>query len=133
MRIRLAVREPVDDAAVCALHAAAFDEEPGGVTPMAARLERHDASWATAHDGDELVGFVRAVWDGGQHAFVLDTVVAPRLQGQGLGTMLLGALVQDCRARGIRWLHVDFEPRLASFYRGAGFAPTRAGLIDLTA
>ncbi|KYF97216.1 hypothetical protein BE20_04115 [Sorangium cellulosum] len=33
--------------------------------------------------------------------------------------------------RGLRWLHVGFELHLASFYRGAGFAPTEAGLMKL--
>ncbi|XXT45910.1 hypothetical protein WMF23_31570 [Sorangium sp. So ce542] len=36
------------------------------------------------------------------------------------------------RQRGMRWLHVDFEPHLAGIYRGAGFAPTtKAGLMKL--
>lgn len=134
MRISIAARETVDDRAVSDLHARAFGYEPGEEPiPMSARLERHDASWVTAHDDDELVGFVRAVWDGGRHAFVLDTIIEPRLQGQGLGTMLLAALAQDCRERGIQWLHVDFEPHLEQFYLAAGFRPTRAGLIELTA
>lgn len=133
MKIRLAARETVDDYAVSRLHARAFGYEGQRAMPMVARLERHDVSWITAHDDDALVGFVRAVWDGGRHAFVLDTIVEPALQGQGLGTMLLAALAQDCRDRGVQWLHVDFEPHLEQFYRAVGFRPTRAGRIDLTA
>jgi hypothetical protein len=30
------------------------------------------------------------------------------------------------RVRGAKWLHVDFEPHLTSFYRRCGFRPTVA-------
>jgi len=31
--------------------------------------------------------------------------------------------------RGALWLHVDFEPHLAGFYRACAFRPTEAGLM----
>jgi hypothetical protein len=34
--------------------------------------------------------------------------------------------------RSAEWLHVDYDEELDSFYRGCGFRPTLAGLIDLT-
>ena len=38
-----------------------------------------------AYDGKRLVGFVKLAWDGGDHAFVLDTTVHPDHQRRGLG------------------------------------------------
>lgn len=84
-----------------------------------------------ADDDGELCGFVHACWDGGAHAFVLDTVVHPDYQRRGIGRALLARLRQQVRAAGCTWLHVDFEPRDAEFYRACGFSPTLAGLQHL--
>jgi hypothetical protein len=40
--------------------------------------------------------------------------------------------VEESRAAGCEWLHVDFEDHLRSFYFDAcGFQPTNAGLVRL--
>lgn len=76
--------------------------------------------------------FVHAVWDGGSHAFLLDTMVAPDHQHQGIGTRIVSALIQELPDLEIDWLHVDYEPHLSSFYRTAcGFHATNAGLLRL--
>jgi GNAT superfamily N-acetyltransferase len=84
-----------------------------------------------AYDGDRLVGFVNVAWDGGVHAFLLDTTVHPDVQRQGIATSLVRRAAELAGERGAEWLHVDYEPHLESFYRGCGFWPTGAGLIAL--
>jgi GNAT superfamily N-acetyltransferase len=85
-----------------------------------------------ARDGGELAGFVNVAWDGGAHAFLLDTVVAGRLRHQGAGTRLVAVAAGQARAAGCAWLHVDFEPDLGPFYWDrCGFRPTSAGLLPL--
>jgi GNAT superfamily N-acetyltransferase len=84
-----------------------------------------------AYDGDRLVGFVNVAWDGGVHAFLLDTTVHPDVQRQGIATSLVRRAAELAGERGAEWLHVDYEPHLESFYRGCGFRPTGAGLIAL--
>lgn len=93
---------------------------------------RRSLGWVCALDGDRLVGFVNVAWDGGVHAFLLDTTVHPDVQGQGIGTALVQDATAMARDRGAEWLHVDFEDHLGSFYAGCGFGPASAGLIDLT-
>lgn len=78
-----------------------------------------------------LVGFINVATDGGVHAFLLDTTVHPNFQRQGIGTRLVTIATARARDRGMVWLHVDFEPHLAGFYRGCGFSPTGAGLLRL--
>jgi GNAT superfamily N-acetyltransferase len=77
----------------------------------------------------ELIGFVNLAWDGGCHAFLLDTTVHPSHRRQGIGQQLVMQAVAVARARGVEWVHVDFEPHLRSFYAACGFQPTGAGLI----
>lgn len=84
-----------------------------------------------AYEGDRLTGFVNVAWDGGVHAFILDVCVLPDRRRQGVGKSLVEEAANLGRQRGAHWLHVDFEPHLEGFYAACGFAPTKAGLIDL--
>lgn len=95
-------------------------------------LSRHSLLWVCAYAEDEsLVGFVNVAWDGGVHAFILDTTVHPDYQRQGIGVGLVQTAVNAARERDIEWLHVDYEPHLEAFYQACGFQPTLAGLIHL--
>lgn len=119
---------PITNPALNALREAAWadvgDQDWGPV------LQR-GLGWVGATDGDRLVGFVHVAWDGGVHAFLLDTTVHPDYQCQGIGRALVREAAAMARARGAEWLHVDYEDALARFYRGCGFRPTAAGVLDL--
>jgi GNAT superfamily N-acetyltransferase len=131
MKIDQVWRGPFGNAELNALHAAAFGNPPG-TADWWARVNRHSLGWVCARQGPELIGFVNLAWDGGGHAFVLDPVVAPRLQRHGLGAELVAVAADEARKAGCDWLHVDFEEHLRSFYFDAcGFTPTNAGLIRL--
>ena len=79
------------------------------------------------------MGFVNAAWDGGVHAFVLDTMVRADHRHRGIGAALVAAAFDGARAAGCEWLHVDFDPHLRSFYfEACGFRSTDAGLVSLT-
>lgn len=97
------------------------------------RIRPHSLGWVTARASDgTLVGFVNVAWDGGDHAFLLDTKTRGERQRRGVGSALVRVAVDGARAAGCEWLHVDFEPHLAVFYLEAcKFRPTDAGLIHL--
>ena len=124
-------RGDFENAEVNALHAEAFqhrvlEDDWNG------QVRNHSLGWVCARDRDELVGFVNMAWDGGVHAFILDTIVSTRVSRQGVGTHLVAAAVAEARAAGCEWLHVDFEDHLHAFYVDAcGFTPANAGLIKL--
>lgn len=103
------------------------DGGPASFQPILQRSLAH----VGAYDGERLVGFVNVAWDGGIHAFILDTCVDQAYRRQGIATRLVRAATDAARARGAAWLHVDFEPHLMAFYRGCGFRETAAGLIAL--
>ncbi|MFJ9109603.1 GNAT family N-acetyltransferase [Streptomyces sp. NPDC102283] len=131
MTITYEWRGEVDNSALNKLHAEGFGH-PVGQTDWRARLRRHSLGWVCAWENDRLVGFVNVAWDGGVHAFVLDTVVAQRNRSNGLGAALVKAAAAGCRAAGCEWLHADFEEHLRSFYFDAcGLRETAAGLIAL--
>lgn len=129
--MRTAWRAPFADADLNALHAEGFGHQALDVD-WRAQVERHSLGWVCAFEAERLVGFVNVAWDGGAHAFVLDTVVEPTRRRTGIGRALLAVAVRESRAAGCAWLHVDFEEELRDFYVGAGgFTPTEAGLIAL--
>lgn len=104
----------------------------GGEAPQSFQpILRRSLAHLGAYDGPLLVGFVNVAWDGGVHAFILDTCVDPAYRRQGIALRLLADAKTVAQARGAQWLHVDFEPRLEPLYRRAGFRPTAAGLIRL--
>lgn len=89
-------------------------------------------AYICAYYAEHLIGFVNLAWNGGVHAFVLDVTVHPDFQRRGIGTQLLKRATATANARGIEWLHVDYEPHLRGFYEQCGFRPTQAGLLHLT-
>ena len=97
------------------------------------RVNRHSLGWVCMRSGERLVGFVNVAWDGGAHAFLLDTMVEAAARRQGHATRLVAEAIRQANASACEWLHVDFEGHLRGFYLDAcGFKSTDAGLISLT-
>jgi GNAT superfamily N-acetyltransferase len=129
-RVELVWRGPVTDDEMVALVTS------HGGNPVAGwwdRIREHSLGWVSARAGDEtLVGFVNLAWDGGDHAFLIDTKVSTAYQHRGIGTDLVRCATVHAKAAGCEWLHVDFLDELGPFYFDAcEFRPTHAGLIYL--
>ncbi len=128
MSIIYLLNPPVSNAALNELFAAAWDGHvESDFTPIHAR----SLVYVCAYDGKRLVGYVNVAWDGGIHAFLLDTTVHPDAQRRGIGGELVRHAAEASRERGIVWLHVDYEPHLEGFYQSCGFNDTAAGLMRL--
>jgi GNAT superfamily N-acetyltransferase len=133
MTFRYGWRDAFTNAELASLHADGFGSAPVE-RDWWALVNRHSLGWVCARRAEGLVGFVNVAWDGGAHAFLLDTVVATGCRRHGIGAELVAVAVRQARAAGCHWLHVDFEDRLAEFYLGrCGFRPTAAGVIALRA
>jgi GNAT superfamily N-acetyltransferase len=128
----LAWRGEFTNAELNALHAEAF-AHPLLAIDWRAQVHAHSLGWVTARAGRTLVGFVNVAWDGGVHAFVIDTMVSANMRRRGVGARLVALAAAAARAAGCHWLHVDFDEEHQSFYlERCGFKPTRAGLLALT-
>jgi len=73
--------------------------------------------------GGQLVGFCRASSDGRYRAVLWDVVVAPELQGQGLGRRLVEALLELPQLRRVERVYL-MTSNSAGFYRQLGFTST---------
>jgi ribosomal protein S18 acetylase RimI-like enzyme len=70
--------------------------------------------------GGQLVGFCRASSDGCYRAVLWDVVVAPELQGQGLGRRLVEALLEHPQLRGVERIYL-MTSNSSGFYSQLGF------------
>jgi GNAT superfamily N-acetyltransferase len=109
------------------LFRSAWGEQAPDSPPAIDRCLAHICAY---HDG-RLVGFIKLAWDGGIHAFVLDTTVHPEHQRHGIGRRLVERAIEIAGRSGVEWLHVDYEQALEGFYDRCGFQPTSAGLIHV--
>ena len=129
--IRYAWRGDFGNDEINVLHARGFGHQVRA-DDWRAQVTRHSLGWVTARNDGALAGFVNVAWDGGVHAFVLDTLGSRAALRRGVGTRLVAVAEENARAAGCEWLHVDFGPELSPFYLVAcGFEPTPAGLIPL--
>lgn len=122
------VSEDLSDDALNGLAEACW---PGDEPEEYGNVLAHSLLYVTAYHDELLIGFVNIAWDGGEHAFLLDTRVHPDYRLRGIGTAICRRAVAETRKRGVKWVHVDFEPHLRGFYDGCGFRPTEAGLVRL--
>ncbi|MGB8644858.1 MAG: GNAT family N-acetyltransferase [Anaerolineae bacterium] len=77
----------------------------------------------SAYDDDRLVGFGRVISDGVLHALIVDLIVLPEYQRQGIGASLLSKLVSHCRGQGVRDIQLYSAKGQAGFYEKQGFSP----------
>jgi GNAT superfamily N-acetyltransferase len=103
------------------------DHAPREFAPVLAR----SLGVVAAFVSDRLIGFVNLATDGGEHAFLLDPTVDVAHRRRGIGTQLVRRAAALATERGCKWLHVDYEPALAPFYRAAGFRDSLAGVMRL--
>ena len=88
-----------------------------------ASLERALAGtieFATAWDGDRLIGSARSITDGAQNAIIATVVVHPAYQGLGIGEQMMHLLTDG---RDLVRFSLAATPGLEPWYRKLGFLP----------
>ncbi len=74
-----------------------------------------------ARDGDRLIGMCRAVWDGGIMAEIMNVVVHPDYQRQGIGRRLIELLIAELEKLGVRHITLNSAVGKEPFYGQFGF------------
>ena len=78
-----------------------------------------------AYQGDRLVGMGRTISDGALHALIVEVIVDPACQGQGIGSEVVRRLVRRCRDAGIDQVQLFCAPGKRPFYERLGFVARR--------
>lgn len=82
-------------------------------------LSCHEVWYVCAFLKEALVGFVYVAWDGGHHAFLLDTTVRTDLQRQGIGSELVRRAADLARLKGVGGYTLISNLTLRSFAASA--------------
>jgi len=75
----------------------------------------------SAYDKEKMVGFGRVICDGVVHALILDLIVLPEYQKQGIGQEILDNLVKKCNDQNIRDIQLFSAKGYTAFYEKRGF------------
>lgn len=87
-------------------------------------------SYYTARSGDDLIGYLSVISDGVADSFIVDLMVKPEFQHQGIATKMILAAAKHIKDQGIRCMQVVFDPSLEEFYAKCGFHIVKAGIMD---
>lgn len=90
--------------------------------------------WATVGGFDsagKLIAWCAILSDGVRHAVLLDVIVHPSRQRQGIGHALVAKAIDHIGRHGITLIHVDFLPEHTEFYATCGFEVGLGGIIEL--
>ena len=83
----------------------------------------HSLKILCAHDGNKLVGLIRAVGDGYSVLFIQDILVLPEYQRKGIGTRLLKSMLGFYPEVYQTQLATDKTKKTVEFYKSCGFLP----------
>ena len=106
--------------------AVGWDQMPGFYDRILAKSYTH----FSVCNNEALIAFVNVISDGIGDAFLLDLMVHPDYQAQGLGQAIVKYAIQSLKVDGIRAIEVIFDDHLLPFYRSCGFHIMRSGIID---
>lgn len=84
--------------------------------------------------GYVVVTFVFSMEYGGLNALVDDLFIQPTSRHQGLGRTAISQVIESCRARGVRAMHLETEPANGAamrLYRRVGFKENGRQLMTL--
>ena len=93
-------------------------------------LREHYAHYTVRAPNDQLIGYMSVLSDGVADAFLLDLMVHPGYQDDGVGTRLVRRAVADLKHAGVQCVQVTFNEGLEPFYAQCGFHIFKAGIID---
>ncbi len=130
MQIEYRVKPPLQNESLNALMNRVWNTHDDEIEDYQPVL-KHSLTYVAAYSDEKFVGFVNVAWDGGDHAFILDTSVDPTFRRQGIGTELVRIAVEESKIAGMTWIHVDYKSEYRDFYQHCGFRHTEAGLIRL--
>jgi len=87
------------------------------------RMLRHtDLLVGVVDDSNRLVGFCRVLTDFVYRATLYDVIVHPARRGEGLGRLVLDAMMSHPRLRGVESTDLNCRPEMRAFYERWGFS-----------
>ncbi len=80
-----------------------------------------------AWEGEQLIGFTRALSDGVHRAYIEDVVIDPDYRGRGIGEAMVARLVRDIGP--VHIVSLFCEPERVAFYSRNGFQASKTQVM----
>jgi len=82
-----------------------------------------EKSWysISVYINQKLIGFGRILSDGIHHALIVDLIIYPKYQGNGIGSEILKRLLKVCTEKNIRDIQLFSATGKSKFYEKYGF------------
>ena len=82
-----------------------------------------EKSWysISVYINQKLIGFGRILSDGIHHALIVDLIIYPKYQGNGIGSEILKRLLRVCTEKNIRDIQLFSATGKSKFYEKYGF------------
>ncbi len=74
---------------------------------------------------DEIIGCGRAISDGVSDAYIQDVTVKEKYKNRGIGSRIVGEIIDRLLADEISWIGLIAENRTAQFYKRLGLEPMK--------
>lgn len=80
-------------------------------------------SWyfTCVYDGDRLIGSGRIISDGVYQALIVDVIVLPEYQGNGIGKEIMKRLLKKCNENDVLMVSLFAAPGKSGYYNNFGF------------
>lgn len=75
-----------------------------------------------AYSDEKLIGFGRLISDGVYQTLIGDMIVHPDYQRRGIGSEILTALLDKCKADNMKWIQLTSAKGKMDFYKKFGFS-----------
>jgi spermidine synthase len=120
--IKIVKSADIDQLIVIYKDAGWWVEENDSVDPQfIQKIVENSFCFAVAIYENRLIGMGRSISDGVSDAYIQDVAVLSAYRGQGIGVMLMDAIVGYLKNRNLNWIGLISEPGAVSFYKRYGF------------
>ena len=83
---------------------------------------KNSMSFGLINDTQDLIGYARVLTDEIKYAFIFDVMLAEHLRGNGLGKVLMEAIIAHPRLKNIKNFELTCAPDMVGFYERFGFS-----------
>ncbi|CAA7389206.1 unnamed protein product [Spirodela intermedia] len=124
---RAVAHSPVVVSVFCKSNFPLGDQDPGGISRFTGFEQMFERAVSVPDPDSLLIGFGRAVTDGGLTASIHDVVVMPSLQRLGIGRKIVQRLVRVLTSREIYDISALCSTEERLFFRACGFGDDMLG------
>lgn len=96
---------------------------------VARMIANTDLVFAAVDSDGHLVGFCRVMTDFVYRATLFDVIVSPQVRGEGVGKLLVDAVLNHPRLRDVEAIDLSCKPEMLPFYEKWGFSTDLSGTI----